>query len=713
MKSTGLLGDRPTILALHFALTHVKLVRLMPVKESKSDPWPATGCHPSYVSSCAEKYSRNYRFDVTGPRLAHLAASPGSLATSPEPGKSPRSPGTGSISRLDSMRLLFNVTWICGLAAVTNFALCSEQKIDLIEDRLKAIEGLLVKSLQEDRPGPSSSVATCKSSSDASATVFDQDDAATASEGPSSLQAHVQVAQRFAEAAVDVDSDGALTALLRQASDVSQAQRDLQAPAARSPLTYREMPLPPTSAIIDILKKVKEKPPTSFLALRCVISIEHFMDLCRNVFFAIDDYSDVDFIIAVSGLYYLFTERFHTSETDPSWEQYRHYGILCGRALESALTALGAFLPARTDSVQALVLGSSHAIEMSKPWLAWRMVGLAAHLCLTMGWHDAATSSDTEQMRNTKVLLFRHVYAMERGLSLRLGRASVFHDYDTILDSHLGELSLSEPWPKLFSFWVGNASIQGKVYERLYSKAALLASESSLSEHADSLMGELHSLGLESFYVLGTYPPMSLATTLEEVLAVSDKVTYYSTATLICRAKTLKDQSFTFSPDCVDNARKALQAHEECMQITNENSHYRSIYLHWRILHSPFIPFIVIFGNLIKTFMVDDLCRLRSFVDSLQTSTDLSTSVKRLHRISQALCEVGRVCLEKRMQGQQTETSFLGNAGLGQDARGLVFSSSEEEMLDPGFSLETLLYSETDDCFFGPQQVVGPLQLPF
>ncbi|KAK7418911.1 hypothetical protein QQX98_003614 [Neonectria punicea] len=281
--------------------------------------------------------------------------------------------------------------------AVRSRGFNGEQKIDLIEDRLKAIEVLLTRSLQEDRPGPSSSVATCKSSGDSSATVFDQDDAATASEGPSSLQAHVAVAQRLAEAAVDVDSDGTLTALLRQASDVPQAQRGLQVPATSTSSAYREMPLPPASAIVDILKKVKETPPNSFFALRCVIPIEHFVELCRNVFFAIDDYSDVDFIIAVSGLYYLFTERFHTSGTDSSWGQYRNYGVLCGRALEAALTAIGAFLPAKTDSVQALVLGSSHAIEMSKPWLAWRMVGLAAHLCLTMGWHDdTAFSDDTE-----------------------------------------------------------------------------------------------------------------------------------------------------------------------------------------------------------------------------------------------------------------------------------------------------------------------------
>lgn len=71
------------------------------------------------------------------------------------------------------------------------------------------------------------------------------------------------------------------------------------------------------------------------------------------------------------------------------------------------------------------------------------------------------------------------------------------------------------------------------------------------------------------------------ALTSGQFLALTNKVTYYCAATLISRAKTLKDSSFTFSLDCLDFARKTLQAHEECMQLTAENHHSRSIYVHW------------------------------------------------------------------------------------------------------------------------------------
>lgn len=96
--------------------------------------------------------------------------------------------------------------------------------------------------------------------------------------------------------------------------------------------------------------------------MRCFTPIEHFIGTCRNVLFAIDDYSDAEFIIATAGLYYLFTEIFQTSAPGPSRREFLAYGQLCREALEAALSTVGAFLPARMDSVQALVLGVSSQI---------------------------------------------------------------------------------------------------------------------------------------------------------------------------------------------------------------------------------------------------------------------------------------------------------------------------------------------------------------
>lgn len=68
---------------------------------------------------------------------------------------------------------------------------------------------------------------------------------------------------------------------------------------------------------------------------------------------------------------------------------------------------------------------------------------------------------------------------------------------------------------------------------------------------------------------------------LEDVLIVSQKVSYYITATLIARAKLVNGSPATWSPDCLEFARAAIQAHHESMSLIREDRQMMNIYLHW------------------------------------------------------------------------------------------------------------------------------------
>ena len=109
---------------------------------------------------------------------------------------------------------------------------------------------------------------------------------------------------------------------------------------------------------------------------------------------------------------------------------------------------------------------------------------------------------------------------------------------------------------------------------------------------------------------------------------------------------------------------------------------------------------------------MDDLCRLQTFVESLQASTNLSTPVNKLHRISQTLFKVARSYYEKRRQGQHSAPLLLGNAGLEQVAANSVLLYSDDNPFDSAYDLGDLVYSQTDELFFGSQQVLGSLEFP-
>ncbi|CCF41862.1 fungal specific transcription factor [Colletotrichum higginsianum] len=108
---------------------------------------------------------------------------------------------------------------------------------------------------------------------------------------------------------------------------------------------------------VRFVQAAQDSPPSSFFVLRCFLSSAAFVDLCRNVYFSVDDYSTTDFIIVNSGLYYLFTEYFCPVDNVHLQKQYLSWGALCRNALAAAVTSLGAGLSARVENVQALILG--------------------------------------------------------------------------------------------------------------------------------------------------------------------------------------------------------------------------------------------------------------------------------------------------------------------------------------------------------------------
>lgn len=98
---------------------------------------------------------------------------------------------------------------------------------------------------------------------------------------------------------------------------------------------------------------------------------------------------------------------------------------------------------------------------------------------------------DPPGIRMVKIRIFWLVYVQEKGLSLRLGRSSTIHDGDITIPvpsieskSEIGYFGQLDKMKEL-------AYLQGKIYDQLYSSAALAQPQTVRTTRARSLASEL------------------------------------------------------------------------------------------------------------------------------------------------------------------------------------------------------------------------------
>lgn len=125
-----------------------------------------------------------------------------------------------------------------------------------------------------------------------------------------------------------------------------------------------------------------------------------------------------------------------------------------------------------------------NAIENSKATVAWKFISAASDICQTLGYHRRRPQYGNDQpLRAAQERLFWTVYAIEKGLSLRLGRSSNIRDAEITLP-------FDPDGPR--STKLGR--INGMVYDQLYSPAGLSRPDDERSYVAEALAGDLRKL---------------------------------------------------------------------------------------------------------------------------------------------------------------------------------------------------------------------------
>lgn len=88
-------------------------------------------------------------------------------------------------------------------------------------------------------------------------------------------------------------------------------------------------------------------------AMSRILPLEQFTETCQKVCFAVDEYSQLDFILANSYLSYIFSEYITVTGEHGFQDYYRR----CRQNAQLALSQLPFLLPATVEAVAALTLG--------------------------------------------------------------------------------------------------------------------------------------------------------------------------------------------------------------------------------------------------------------------------------------------------------------------------------------------------------------------
>ncbi|EXJ76568.1 uncharacterized protein A1O5_01076 [Cladophialophora psammophila CBS 110553] len=506
-------------------------------------------------------------------------------------------------------------------------------------------------------------------------------------EGNSSMTAHTVLASEFLEQAVTNTSlsrqlspniENALASLrqmvqMQHRKDSSQESTFAhQKPMPKGGLS--QLPLPPTDVVLKLLREIKITPPMIFTMSCTFITVEAFIESCRKVYFATEDYSTAIFIIVNAGLYYIFQEKSFMDESES--QDYLQYHYLCRDNLETALANLPLLLPPNKEIVEALLLGVTYLIEISKFTLGWQLNNAAAAICQTLGWHRLqATQGEAD---NIKGAMFWFCYILDKGLALRFGRASAMQDWDISTPRRFSNNHLMEPWENAINLWIQTGSVLGETYEHLYSPTALARQPAQRIETARLLVEKIKHLWKE-LEELRTAMKRESKTIMEasrgslkdkewrtmslDMILKSGEVSHLASLTLIYRAiPSAPGIPSTFNTECLEAARMAFKSHEECMRITSDKPFVQAGYLHWTILYSPFTPFIVLFCHVIETSSVDDLRRLEQFTAGLQPVLSMSKGIEKLHRLCKVLYQVAALYVEAKVQQQDDhDMTMVGN----------------------------------------------------
>ncbi|KAM6535521.1 hypothetical protein FALCPG4_005077 [Fusarium falciforme] len=375
-------------------------------------------------------------------------------------------------------------------------------------------------------------------------------------EGESSLFAHAVFATRFLQNSVNNNSPSEvaleMTSVLNALRGVIDAQKqesdtveNLYPNALPLPpgTSLRKLPMPSTEKAMACLRMAqgrfvlnnksqttdtsKDSPLIQILWLMDLQTIPEFTTRFIKVC-SPGPVTEADLIIFYLGLYWLFCECTNVVEDESLKKEYTEQSIICRDSLETVLSRLPFHMPATLEHVLALCMASLYCLQRCKPSAAWNFICAASNLSQSLGLHSSVMlDQETTESKNQKTRLFWCIYTTEKMLALRIGRSSTIREKRHYRPD------------QAFPVWIGMSTLQGRVYDEIYSPASLAQPASVRTARARALADETKRLmAVEDDLQIKCEDQVSrkLGNVLSQLCFRSERVTSLSMLTLIYRS---------------------------------------------------------------------------------------------------------------------------------------------------------------------------------
>ncbi|TVY31773.1 putative transcriptional regulatory protein [Lachnellula subtilissima] len=541
-----------------------------------------------------------------------------------------------------------------------------KRDLSLIQESVLEIKERLER-LEKSQQAPKHSFDVCvvtaeRNAASALSTTFQNEPSFLQQSAQASLSAEIS-----AEEAKTGDSNQEIQYSLESLKSLLQGAylpssiNDLYFPCSTARAPVEDIELPPMSLVVAALRKATVKLPPVILhnGFRDHMMLEN---LCKKVYFPARPSSKGEVTLMNGLLFYLLDAYSQEDQADLSSSDCATYAKLCEKNFCDGIQDYECLVTPTLENIQCLMMGAMKAQGDARPSLCWTLVSTGARLCQSLGYHrESEVARGPPDLADAKRHVFWMLYMIDKVMSLNLGRASSFPDYDIDV-----EVFSPNPnprfwaWDKVLMSFIELCKLQGQMYDELYSARARCQPPEMRSRLIQERSASLFAWHV-SLKKIDTQHAQD-QNDLNLLISWSDFF-YYYILTLLYGAKTSQEAATHISSQRYKAASLGLQCHvQNYAKLSSTEVPSMRVYSGWILLFSSFAPFLVVFTHSIASHSQADVDLLRQVLRTLEAGRSISAATNRLYEMCKVFLRFATAFVQSRQDCfgsyNQEEDSF-------------------------------------------------------